>query len=108
LSEDPQFVPEGGVFHDPLWATPDESWTTRDLVGGDTIVDGHIRFRPGWVVRAIADDRWLVLDEANRADMDRIFGGLLTWLSGGTVAIGSEHSGADAREILLGWTTGAS
>ncbi|KQM99283.1 hypothetical protein ASE85_11300 [Sphingobium sp. Leaf26] len=108
LSGDPQFVPEGGVFHDPLWATPDESWTARDLVGGDTIVDGQIRFRPGWVVRAIADDRWLILDEANRADMDRIFGGLLTWLSGGTVAIGSEHSGNGAREILLGWTAGAS
>ncbi|MET3437886.1 AAA family ATPase [Sphingomonas sp. 1185] len=108
LAEDPQFVPEGGVFHDPLWATPDESWTARDLVGGDTIVDGQIRFRAGWVVRAIADDRWLVLDEANRADMDRIFGGLLTWLSGGTVSIGTEHSGSDAREVLLGWSPGAS
>ncbi|MES3097710.1 AAA family ATPase [Sphingomonas aerolata] len=108
LSDDPQFVPEGGVFHDPLWATPDESWTARDLVGGDTIVDGQIRFRAGWVVRAIAADRWLILDEANRADMDRIFGGLLTWLSGGTVAIGTEHSGSDAREIQLGWAKGVS
>lgn len=108
LSDDPQFVPEGGVFHDPLWATPDESWTARDLVGGDTIVDGQIRFRPGWVVRAIAADRWLVLDEANRADMDRIFGGLLTWLSGGAVTIATEHSGSDAREIQLGWADGAS
>lgn len=108
LSADVHFVPDGGVFHDPLWATPDESWSARDLVGGDTIVDGHIRFRPGWVVRAIAGDRWLVLDEANRADMDRIFGGLLTWLSGGTVAIGAEHSGSEAREIQLSWTSGAS
>lgn len=108
LADDPQFVAEGGVFHDPLWATPDESWTARDLVGGDTIVDGEIRFRPGWVVRAIAADRWLILDEANRADMDRIFGGLLTWLSGGAVTIGTEHSGSDAREIQLGWATGTS
>lgn len=108
LADDPQFVPEGGVFQSPLWATPDESWTARDLVGGDTIVDREIRFRPGWVLRAIAADRWLILDEANRADMDRIFGGLLTWLSGGTVAIGTEHSSSGAREIQLGWTTGSS
>lgn len=108
LSTDPDLVPEGGVAHAPLWATPDESWTARDLVGGDTVVAGEIAFRPGWVLRAIAEDRWLVLDEANRADMDRIFGGLLTWLAGGRVAVGSENGGTTAREIQLGWTQGPS
>ncbi|MEX2696694.1 AAA family ATPase [Rhizobium mongolense] len=98
----------GSRMKKPLWATPDESWTTRDLVGGDTILDGEIAFRPGWVPRSLEEDRWLILDEANRADMDRIFGGLLTWLSGGRVAIGTENGGGGAREVVLGWQPGAS
>jgi MoxR-like ATPase len=92
----------------PFWATPDESWTSRELIGGETVADGEIVFRPGWVLRAIAEDRWLVLDEANRGDLDRIFGALLTWLAGGKVAVGVESSAEDAKLIELGWTTGQS
>jgi len=90
----------------PLWATPDESWTTRELVGGDTIIEGKLQFRPGWVLQAVAANRWLVLDEANRADMDRIFGGLLTWLSGGTVQLGTTSTDPTAPHIHLGWNVG--
>lgn len=92
----------------PLWATPDESWTARELIGGETVEAGNIVFRPGWVLRSIAEDRWLVLDESNRGDLDRIFGGLLTWLSGGTVVVGVESAAEGARVIELGWTTGSS
>jgi hypothetical protein len=92
----------------PMWATPDESWTARELVGGDTITAGEINFRPGWVLRAIEENRWLVLDEANRADMDRIFGGLLTWLSGGSVSLGTSSTTSSAKVIELGWTSGPS
>ncbi|MGW0595511.1 AAA family ATPase [Streptomyces sp. NPDC002776] len=92
----------------PLWATPDESWTARELIGGETVSEGDIVFRPGWVLRAITEDRWLVLDEANRGDLDRIFGALLTWLAGGHVAVGVESSAADAKLIELGWTSGPS
>lgn len=92
------------AFVDPLWATPDESWTVRELVGGDTIVGGAIQFRPGWVLRAIAGNTWLVLDEVNRADMDRIFGGLLTWLSGGSVTLGTASTDLGAPHVELGWS----
>jgi MoxR-like ATPase len=92
----------------PLWATPDESWTARDLIGGETIAEGEIVFRPGWVLRSIAEGRWLILDEANRGDLDRIFGALLTWLSGGSVSVGVESSASDAKRIGLGWTSGTS
>lgn len=94
------------TFAAPIWATPDESWTVRDLVGGETIVNGEIQFRPGRVLTAISEDRWLVLDEVNRADMDRIFGGLLTWLSGGTVILGTASNEPQAPKIELGWNTG--
>ena len=56
--------------------------------GGETVAGGDIVFRPGWVLRSIAEGRWLVLDEANRGDLDRIFGALLTWLSCGHVTVG--------------------
>lgn len=41
--------------------------------------------------------------EANRGDLDRIFGGLLTWLSGQTVTVGKVSSHPDAGLVRLGW-----
>lgn len=90
----------------PLWATPDDSWTSRELIGGETISRGEVVFRPGWVLQAISEGRWLILDEANRGDLDRIFGALLTWLSGGAVTVGVESTAEDAKHIELGWTKG--
>ncbi|MBB5854427.1 AAA family ATPase [Amycolatopsis umgeniensis] len=96
-----------GLIHDPLIVTPDESWTTRDLVGGDTVDDqGRLRFSPGHVLEAIAQDQWLVLDEANRADLDRIFGGLLTWLSGKEVMVGRVSADPRSSPIILTWGSG--
>lgn len=92
---------------EPIWATPQENWTTVDLVGGETVDGGELRFRPGYVLRAIAANRWLVLDELNRADMDRIFGGLLTWLSGRAVDLGQVAPAVGSPKVTLGWTDGA-
>ncbi|WP_456598794.1 AAA family ATPase [Blastococcus sp. SYSU DS0616] len=90
--------------HEATLVTPDESWTARELVGGETIDDqGRLRFVPGAVLRAITEDRWLVLDEANRADLDRVFGPLLTWLSGQPVQVGRTSGEPDAGPITLGW-----
>lgn len=84
--------------------TPDESWTTRELVGGTTVDDkGQLYFSPGHVLQAIEADKWLLLDEANRADLDKIFGGLLTWLSGQQVAVGRKTPGSPT-EITLSWS----
>jgi DNA polymerase III delta prime subunit len=87
------------------WVTPEESWTTRDLVGGETIDDeGRLRFRPGFVLDAIRNDEWLILDEANRADMDKIFGGLLTWLSGHPVELGRVSADVGSPGVILDWS----
>lgn len=84
--------------------TPDEGWDARTLVGGETIDDkGRLRFRPGKVLEAIRRDAWLILDEANRADLDRIFGGVLTWLAGGTVTLGRASNNLDAADVVLTW-----
>lgn len=101
-SDPPQFGFRGRP--NPKWVTPDESWTTRELVGGETVDDeGQIRFRPGHLLDAVASDRWLVLDEMNRADMDQIFGPLLTWLSGRDVQVGRATSEVDSPPVELGW-----
>lgn len=89
------------------WTTPEESWTARELVGGETVDDaGRLRFRPGRVLEAIRDERWLILDEANRADMDRIFGGLMTWLAGQPVTLGRAGSDSDSARVTLVWGEG--
>lgn len=54
-------------------------------------------------MQAIAADQWLLLDEANRADLDRIFGGMLTWLAGQEVTVGRESRGSPS-EIVLTWS----
>ncbi len=56
-------------------------WTFEKLVLGDTVVDGEIVSVEGELLQAVRADEWLVLDETNRADMDRVLGGVLTWLS---------------------------
>jgi MoxR-like ATPase len=91
---------------EPLWQTPEESWTTRDLLGGETVVGGELLFRPGLLLDALANDRWVILDEANRADMDKIFGGMLTWLSGRSVKLGRASTAIDAPPVELGWNRG--
>lgn len=95
---------------EPMWTTPEESWTTVDLVGGETVDEtGELRFRPGRLLETIAEDRWLVLDELNRADMDKIFGGLLTWLTlddGQPVSLGRAAKNVDAPPVVISWTDG--
>ena len=94
--------------NEPVMTTPEESWTTMDLLGGQTLSEnGDLRFRPGLVLEAIAENRWLILDEANRADLDRIFGGLLTWLSTDVdVDLGPVSTHVSADRVVLGWADG--
>lgn len=85
--------------------TPDESWTARELVGGETVDEAsRLRFRPGIILDAIKDDSWLLLDEINRADMDKIFGPLLTWLTIKPVELGKASTAVNAPAVELGWS----
>ncbi|RYF51695.1 MAG: hypothetical protein EOO38_02555 [Cytophagaceae bacterium] len=84
--------------------TLDDSWTSLDLVGGRSIVNNALRFIPGALLQAIREDRWLLLDEINRADVDRIFGALLTWLSGEETGVGRLLEDSTAPEVRLGWS----
>ncbi len=98
--------------HDPKWVTAEEGWTTRDLIGGETVDENQrLRFSPGYLLDAIRENRWLVVDEMNRADMDKIFGALMTWLgesnTGEPVDVGRASTAPHAAPIQLGWADGA-
>ncbi|HSR94638.1 MAG TPA: AAA family ATPase [Solirubrobacterales bacterium] len=94
-----------GAIGEPMIVTPEESWTAREIIGGITIAENDsLRFRDGHLLRAIRGDRWLVLDEANRADLDKIFGVMLTWLSDQEVDLGPVSTAPDAPSVCLGWS----
>lgn len=105
-AEPNRFGFSGGLVPDPIWRTPDESWGVLELVGGQVPnSNGKLEWSDGLIPTSIREDRWLILDETNRADMDKIMGPLLTWLSGQAVEVGHTvpHNGTP---IALDWTDG--
>jgi MoxR-like ATPase/integrase len=82
-------------------ATASADWTTFDTIGGYSVQrNGRLRFRPGALLRAIESFKWLVIDELNRADVDRAFGELMTVLSGKTTDTTYELDGG--RTVRIG------
>jgi hypothetical protein len=80
---------QAGLDPNLMWRTPDESWSAFELIGGFVPgTGGQLVWSDGLLLTAVAEERWLVLDETNRADLDKIMGPLLTWLSGQGVEIG--------------------
>ena len=75
-----------------LTATSD--WTAHEVIGG-YMPDGKggIRFEPGILLRNF--DRTVIIDEFNRADIDRAFGPLFSILSGQPVMLPYASKPAD-------------
>lgn len=86
---------------DAKLATASADWSTYDTIGGwAQQADTRLAFREGIVTRALRERRWIVLDEVNRADIDKCFGELFTVLSGGTVV--TAYTDADGIEVSIG------
>ncbi len=66
--------------------TATSDWTSQEIVGG-YMPDGSggIRFAPGLLLRNF--DKITIVDEFNRADIDRAFGPMFTLLSGHSVEL---------------------
>jgi MoxR-like ATPase len=64
--------------------TATADWTSAETIGAywPDPKDGSLAFEAGPVLRAIDRRAWLVIDELNRADIDKAFGPLFTVLAG--------------------------
>jgi MoxR-like ATPase len=67
-----------------IFTTATADWTTFDTLGGymPAANGSGLVFQEGLFVQALRENKWIVVDELNRADVDKAFGQLFTVLSG--------------------------
>lgn len=86
-----------GVDYSLVTGTSD--WSTFDTIGG-YILDrtGNLTFNPGLFLRSYKDqgepaNSWLIIDEINRADIDKAFGPMFSALTGDDVTLAHKIQG---------------
>jgi MoxR-like ATPase len=98
-----------GTNYDVTTATAD--WTTFDTIGGYLPHAQGLTFVPGVVLRSLRTAGWLVIDEVNRADIDKSFGPLFTVLAGGEGTSGRTsvlpYTTSDGKPVTIEWSSGS-
>ena len=77
-----------------ILTTATSDWSTFDTIGG-LMPDkhGNLIFHEGKFLEAIRLNKWLIIDEINRSDIDKAFGQLFTSLSHQDVELPYEYNG---------------
>jgi MoxR-like ATPase len=87
---------DAALCNEALLTTGSADWTSADTVGSYRLTkENQLRFHAGHVTVAIEGDRWLIVDELNRADIDKAIGQLFTALSGQPVTLPFEEHDPD-------------
>lgn len=86
--------------------TATSNWTTYDTIGGyKPTQDGQLFFDPGLFLQCFKNkngektNEWLIIDEINRADIDKAFGPLFSVLTGDETVL--PYKTQDGSQIVL-------
>lgn len=97
------------VGSDYTLVTATDDWSTFDTIGGyRPQADDTLAFNPGIFLQRFLDPQeppepkseWLIIDELNRANIDKAFGSLFSALTGNTVTLPFEND--DGEIVLVG------
>jgi len=94
-------------IHPHVFTTATSDWTTFETIGGymPSSEGNLLTFRNGLFLKCFRDEdgepknRWLLIDEINRADIDKAFGQLFSVLSGNPVNL--PYLNEDGEEIII-------
>ena len=93
---------EAGAIRGFSQITGSSDWTPSDTVGTYRLNrEKDLEFVQGHILESVANDRWVILDELNRADIDRALGPLFSVLSGQATTLRYEEEKADGTSARI-------
>jgi MoxR-like ATPase len=98
-------VAKAATNRDAVFTTATSDWTTFDTVGGylpDLNSPNRLVFEPGILYQSIAERRWVIVDEINRAPIDKAIGPLFSTLSDNDVTLVYKNSTGERLRIVAG------
>lgn len=96
------------IDHQYALVTATDDWSTFDTIGGyQPDQEEQLTFRPGVFLQRFLrqtnpprpTNEWLIIDELNRADIDKAFGSLFSALTGNNVMLPFENAGGQIELV---------